>query len=89
MVPQVICPEPSVCREFEEELQFNIVLMSRFAPIVAFPAVFNVPAVVFNVPIPRPPVKKPLPTTDKFVSGDVVPIPTFPVAFQIPVLFAK
>lgn len=77
-VAQTTCPEPSVCREFDEELQFKIVLMRRFVPMIALPAVFNVPVALFNIPIPSPPARYSLPATDKFVIGEVVPIPTFP-----------
>ena len=47
-------------------------------PIVAFPLVCKVPAVVFSTPMPSPPVKYPLPVTERAVAGEVVPIPTLP-----------
>ncbi len=54
-------------------------LTASVPPTVTFPLVRNVPALVFRVPTPSPPVRYCDPTIPRFVEGEVVPMPIFPL----------
>ena len=55
-VEQLTAPVESVCKTLAAPLQLRTVLRSRLVPIPTHPEVTMLPAFVFTLPRPRPPV---------------------------------